>query len=117
MPRAGWCIQCESYSWLAEDGSCVKGHDVSQISQVYEAQPSRDRLEEALELAESAAERAGEAIKQAWDEAKPSLVQAGSTAERAAEELGEGLKRFSEVIADRKPKASDPGPPPPSAEE
>ncbi len=115
MPKAGWCAECGAYSWVAEDGSCVKGHDASQVSQVYETEPSRDLLEEALEAAELAAERAGEALKQAWEEAKPSLVQAGWTAEKAAEELGEGLKRFSEVIAGRTPQASDPGPPPPKS--
>ncbi len=115
MPQAGWCAGCGAYAWLAEDGGCVKGHGADQISGVYETEPARDRLEEALHAAEKAAERAGEAMKDAWDEAKPSLKQAGAAAETAAVEFGEGLKRFAEAIAGRTPRATDPAPPPPGA--
>lgn len=115
MPKAGWCDECRAYEWLAEDGGCVKGHDASMISGVYEAEPDRRVLEEALESAERAAERAGEAAKMAWDEAKPTLKEAGRTAEKAALEFAEGLKRFGEAIAGRTPRASDPEPPPPPA--
>jgi hypothetical protein len=114
MPEAGWCAECGAYSWLREDGGCVKGHPPSAISGVYETEPARDRLEEALHAAEQAAERAGEAMKEAWDEAKPSLKHAGAAAENAAVEFGEGLRRFAEAISERHPKATDPAPPPPS---
>lgn len=115
MPKAAWCGQCQAYVWLAEDGGCVNGHDAAHISGVYEAQPDRHVLEEALESAERAAERAGEAAKLAWDEAKPALKDAGRSAEKAALEFAEGMKRFGEAIAGRTPKASDPAPPPPGA--
>ena len=115
MPKAGWCNGCEAYEWLAEDGGCVKGHDASMISGVYEAEPDRRVLEEALESAERAAERAGEAARLAWDEAKPSLKEAGKAAEKAALEFAEGMKRFGEAIAGRTPRSSDPEPPPPLA--
>lgn len=117
MPKAGWCEGCKAYVWVAEGGGCVNGHEAAMISGVYEAEPDRGVLEEALESAERAAERAGEAMKMAWDEAKPALRVAGSTAEKAAGELAEGLKRFGEAIAGRKPRASDPAPPPPGAPE
>lgn len=117
MPRAGWCAECSAYAWMAEDGGCVKGHPASAISGAYETEPARDRLEEALHSAEQAAERAGEAMKDAWEEARPALKQAGATAETAAIEFGEGLRRFGEAIAGRKPRATDPSPPPPEAGE
>ncbi len=113
MPKAAWCNGCKAYEWLAEDGGCVRGHDASTISGVYEAEPDRRVLEEALESAEGAAERAGEAAKLAWDEAKPALKEAGRTAEKAALEFAEGMRRFGEAIAGRTPRASDPEPPPP----
>jgi len=117
MPKAGWCEGCKAYVWVAEDGGCVRGHDAAMVSGVYEAEPDRGVLEEALESAERAAERAGEAMKFAWDEAKPALQEAGSTAEKAAGELAEGMKRFAEAIAGRGPRSSDPAPPPPEAPE
>lgn len=117
MPKAGWCDGCKAYVWVAENGGCVNGHDGAMISGIYEAEPDRGVLEEALESAERAAERAGEAMKVAWDEAKPALKDAGRTAEKAAGELAEGLKRFGEAIAGRTPKASDPAPPPPGTPE
>jgi hypothetical protein len=117
MPKAGWCEGCKAYVWIAEDGGCVNGHDAAQVTGVYETDPDRGVLEEALESAERAAERAGEAMKVAWDEARPALKEAGSTAEKAAGELAEGIKRFTEAIAGRSPRASDPAPPPPGAPE
>ncbi len=116
MPEAGWCDGCKAYVWLDESGGCVNGHEASMVSGVYEAEPDRDLLEEALESAERAAERAGEAAKGAWEEARPLLKDAGATAEKAANELAEGLKRFGEAIAGRTPRASDPSPPPPEPE-
>ncbi|MFU8890395.1 MAG: hypothetical protein ACNA76_01870 [Anaerosomatales bacterium] len=117
MPKAGWCDGCNAYVWVTESGGCVNGHDAAMLSGIYEAEPDRGVLEEALESAERAAERAGEAMKVAWDEAKPALKDAGRTAEKAAGEFAEGLKRFGEAIAGRTPKASDPAPPPPDTSE
>jgi competence protein ComGC len=37
MARAGFCNQCGENVWLAEDGSCLRGHPSDQISNVYEA--------------------------------------------------------------------------------
>jgi competence protein ComGC len=39
MARAGFCNQCGENVWLAQDGSCPRGHAADQISNVYEADP------------------------------------------------------------------------------
>jgi competence protein ComGC len=39
MARAGFCNQCGENVWLAQDGSCPRGHAADQISNVYEASP------------------------------------------------------------------------------
>ena len=39
MARAGFCNQCGENVWLAQDGSCPRGHAADQISNAYEAGP------------------------------------------------------------------------------
>jgi len=39
MARTGYCDQCNSYVWLADDGSCPQGHTADHISGAYEAYP------------------------------------------------------------------------------
>jgi hypothetical protein len=38
MARAGFCRQCGSHVWLAEDGSCSHGHSADQISGAFDVQ-------------------------------------------------------------------------------
>lgn len=116
MPKAGWCEGCKAYQWLAEDGGCVRGHDAStsMVSAVYEAEPDRGALEGALASMESAAERAGEVAKQAWDEAKPSMQEATKSAGQAAVDFADGVKRFGTVVfrgAPGTPATPPPAPP------
>ena len=40
MAKAAWCAQCGANVWLNEDGSDDKGHDASQMSNIYEADPA-----------------------------------------------------------------------------
>ncbi len=122
MARAGWCAECGSYAWLAEDGGCVKGHSASGVSDVYDAEYTpEDRLEEAIRAAEVAAERVGEVVKESWDEAspkvkkawaeaRPAIERAGEAAGRAVEELGESIRTFSAGVAEK----HEAGPPPPA---
>lgn len=39
MAKAGFCAQCGTYVWVAEDGSCTNGHPPAAVSNVYEAAP------------------------------------------------------------------------------
>lgn len=39
MARAGYCSECGTNVWLAEDGSCTNGHSDSCVSNVYETAP------------------------------------------------------------------------------
>jgi hypothetical protein len=38
MAQAGFCRQCGSHVWLAEDGSCSHGHSADQISGAFDVQ-------------------------------------------------------------------------------
>ena len=78
MAKAGFCAQCGTNQWLREDGSCIKGHDASQITGVYEADmpaaaPGSDVGDEVNKVATDvgqglteAGQQLGDMAKQAW---------------------------------------------------
>jgi hypothetical protein len=67
MAKAGWCAQCGAYVWLDENGGDDKGHDASQMSNVYEAEP-----------AQAAGPAAGDQMNQVADDLGKGLNEAGA---------------------------------------
>lgn len=113
MAKAGWCEGCGAYQWVAEDGRCVRGHEASMVSGIYETEPDRGVLQETLESVGTAAERAGEVARAAWTEAEPSLKEAGKSAGKAAVEFAEGMKRFGKTVLGQEASGTNADPPPP----
>jgi hypothetical protein len=99
MAKAGFCAQCGSNVWLAEDGTCVNGHDASQISNVYEAdQPEKDGFAQAADDVEDMASQAGDAMKGAWDNASPAAREAADAAGDAAKKAADAASAFGKKL-------------------
>jgi hypothetical protein len=98
MAKAGWCAQCGANVWLAEDGSCVNGHEASEISNVYEAEQERDAFAQAADSVEQAAREAGTAVKEAWDHASPQAKEAADAAADAAKKAATAAMGFGKKL-------------------
>jgi hypothetical protein len=79
MAKAAWCAQCGAYVWLDEAGGDANGHDASQMSNIYEAEPG------------PAAGAAG--------------VAAGDQVSKVADDLGQGLNEAGAQLSDLGKKA------------
>lgn len=84
MAKAGFCAECGANVWLAENGSCHKGHPADQVSGVYRVDPQKDSLSEAGEAIENAAKDVGGAVQEAWKDAEPAASEAAEAAKKAA---------------------------------
>jgi hypothetical protein len=99
MAKAGFCAQCGANVWLAEDGSCVNGHDATQISNVYETDaPQKDAMGQAADDIENAAAQAGDAVKDAWDNASPAAKDAADAAGEAASKAADAAAEFGKKL-------------------
>ena len=101
MPKAGMCAQCGSNVWLTEEGSCVNGHDPSQITGVYEADaPQKDSLQQAGDDLGEFASSAEDAAKKAWDDASPAAKEAADAATETAQKAADAAASFGKKLWD-----------------
>ncbi len=112
MAKAGYCAQCGSNVWIAEDGSCVNGHEAVHITDIYEVEEApKDGFAQAADDVEQVASQAGDAMKDAWDNASPAAKEAADAAGDAAKKAADAASAFGKKLfgGDKPSEPSDSG--------
>jgi hypothetical protein len=59
VPIAGYCHECAEWVWVADDGSCPKGHSASRVSGLHDGEAGEPAATEASPSAAASGTRVG----------------------------------------------------------